>query len=491
MVRTWMIFGVALLACEARCELYQPVPCDGERIPKIEEQSEIDPRLIVDQGQTGTCYACATLPSLINVSDLPQNERISPAHLVLLAGGKQAASGGQSLQVFERIRSEDFQLRLDEGHEIQNVFEFDQFVRASSPANLTPDTCFRQADNMLPSNLKNLANTLESILKSELANNPKTAGYEAFRKASKASDYQIQPFNVYVFNPKGSKTEKHDQVLNQLQVLLNHEPKVPVVFSYSHPTNYYNVALHYISIADIRTVECRKKDGTIEKNHEIKVINNWGPGTHNGWFRAEDFINAANSLDPIVYIKPCEKGGEVKQPLEKCVSYTQGQFYDHSPLSHAIVTKNYTGVDELLDSGVVLDKAKLPVQALISGGKTALVKKMITQSKAEPKDLEGALVSSVEANQVEILRYLVSIGVDVNSPTRYPNPLLVAVKMRNKELVEELLKLGADPTFKKAKFPGQKWEYSTPIEAAERIMDEEGKKENMEILLLLREKSKK
>ena len=148
-------------------ELYKPIECDGKRTPSLEDNAEIDPRWIVNQKKTGTCYACAILPSFTSIANLSAEQELSLSHLVMLGAGKKAESGGSPLDVLENIKDADFRLKLNEGYAINKVFDFYKYVSTIHPETSLKD-CESQLERVLPESYQQFSISMQEILTREL-----------------------------------------------------------------------------------------------------------------------------------------------------------------------------------------------------------------------------------------------------------------------------------------------------------------------------------
>ncbi len=430
-------------------ELYKPIECDGKRTPSLEDNAEIDPRWIVNQKKTGTCYACAILPSFTSIANLSAEQELSLSHLVMLGAGKKAESGGSPLDVLENIKDADFRLKLNEGYAINKVFDFYKYVSTIHPETSLKD-CESQLERVLPESYQQFSISMQEILTRELQKNKKTAAYETLFQPQMSGDVKLKPYNSYVF----SSNDDHE-VYDKIFELVGPRScdKIPLVFNYIHPGG----TDHSISISDIRKVTCHHKDGSITEDKEIKVINSWGKGKYNGWFRAQDFISARTKLSnhQIFYLKECNKS-TIPSTYEPCVPYIQGRNADGtSPsFSDAAMRKNYEGMKALLreknaplTKGGVVNWLNVPVQ----NNQIELLDLMIDYSQNKEKAQNEALFIAVRANNLEILKHLlphVNINSVVSGEGRHQMRILhEAAKIKgNLGIVKELLAHGADPT---------------------------------------------
>jgi ankyrin repeat protein len=119
-------------------------------------------------------------------------------------------------------------------------------------------------------------------------------------------------------------------------------------------------------------------------------------------------------------------------------------------ISHYARHGNLRGIAALLERGVEVDfvdrKGTHPLAAAVISGRAEAVEVLL---KAKPSyqnlDLREVVNKAVLRGDIRVLEILLKSGAPVNGGDDIPPPLMLAVMMRNLEVVRCLLEYGADP----------------------------------------------
>lgn len=406
------------------------------------ENENIDKNLIVDQKKIGICYACAPYPTLMAIANLKGNSKLSIFKIVMLGTKKTMEYGGFSVAVLQNIKDADFNLSLDEAYDLREAMDFKNYI-----SSLDLDQILAKQFNLelsfLPKTLQNIADKVKVVLQEKIKENPPSAAYDTLLSFS-GDQIRISPYNIYVYYP-----DSDEDTYEKLFELLKSEPSIPVMFNYKHPNPDLRGSSinHAISLLDIRIA----KDCNQNNIYEIKVVNNWGEGPYNGWFKADAFIKARSDIDPIIYIKLCNN--------EKSVSYVQGNFAPsrdslaESLFRHAAFHKNYIGIKALIkEKSIFPADMTNNIYLAVDSNDIELLTMMIEYSDNTVETIKTGLFCSIYSNKIDIFNELI-YKIDnklINSiidNNKIRNTLLhEAVRLKRIDMIEKLLALGADPS---------------------------------------------
>ena len=106
---------------------------------------------------------------------------------------------------------------------------------------------------------------------------------------------------------------------------------------------------------------------------------------------------------------------------DKGIDINKFDKYDRPPLYHAIVNRRYEIAKLLIDKGA---KVNIKVENDMTLGNLDLIRLIVEKYKHDINDVDehntSALHNAVLANNLEIVKYLVKKGIDINIKTTWP-----------------------------------------------------------------------